>query len=418
MTLHGTPGDGGSPLRVRARRLASRVFRAAAWARRRLLTHAAAVGGARPGDVRPPVTADTLDLSAPEVAADPFPYYRELRRGGPVHFLPRQGFWLVIDYEGVQRALAQPQVFSSRAPEWMLVDRILLGADPPEHTAARQAVAGLFSAKALEEATAFAERAAERLLRPLCAGAGLDVLRGFGAPLSEEVAAHLIGFDDDALAALRAAQTAAADPGQWFAALDEVCAVAAPRTHAYSRILNDGKGALGEEEARKLIRFLWIAGTTTTRRVIATSVMMLLLHASLRPQVESDPALLSAFVQESLRLHPPEHSIARVTTAAVELSGVKLPAGAAVKLCLAAANRDPAQFADPHAFLPGRSPNRHLSFGSGVHRCVGASLARLEAAAALRVLLRLAPHFRAATPLGALRQVGFTNDTERLEIKS
>lgn len=418
MTLHGTSGGGGSPLRGKASRLASRVFRAAAWARRRLLPDGAAVGGARPGDVRRPVTAETLDLSAPEVAANPFPFYRELRRGGPVHFLPRQGFWLVLDYEGVQRALARPQLFSSRAPEWTVVDRILLGADPPEHTAARQAVAGLFSTRSLEEAAEFAERAAERLLRPLRDGRGLEVLLGLGAPLSEEVAAHLIGFDDAALAALRATQAGAADQGQWLDALDEVCVAAAPRTHAYGRILSDGKGAVGEEEARRLVRLLWIAGTTTTRRVIASSVMALLLHDSLRPQVESDPALLSSFVQETLRLHPPEHYVARVTTAAVELSGVKLPAGAAVRLCLAAANRDPTQFADPDAFLPARDPNRHLSFSSGVHRCVGASLARLEAAAALRVLLRLAPRFRAATPLGALREVGFANDTGRLEIKS
>lgn len=125
----------------------------------------------------------------------------------------------------------------------------------------------------------------------------------------------------------------------------------------------------------------------------------------------------SAFVEESLRLNPPEHSISRIAVTEVELSGVKIPAGALVKLCLGAANRDPAQFDEPELFLLDRAPNRHLSFGVGVHRCVGAPLARLETAAALRVLLRLEPRFRSVQSLETLRYVGFVNDTEELLIE-
>ena len=162
---------------------------------------------------------------------------------------------------------------------------------------------------------------------------------------------------------------------------------------------------------------MWIAGTTTTRRAIATSVLMLLRHPSLRECVGAEPSLLAAFVEESIRLHPPEHLLARATTAEAEVSGVKIPAGASVRLCLAAANRDPARFERPAALLLDRAQNRHLSFGSGIHRCVGAGLAQKEAATALRVLLRLAPRFRAIEPLDTLRFAGFTNDTERLIIE-
>jgi cytochrome P450 len=402
MTLPLIHGLGSLPLAGKVRRIASR------------LRHKLAPG-ARPA--RSYSTAATLDLSAPDVAGNPFPHYEELRRTGSVHFLPRNGFWLVIGYDEVHSALMQPQVFSSRAQDWMEVDSVLLGADPPQHTAARRAVSRLFSAEALEAQAAFAERSAERLLRTLGAGEALDVLRDFTFPLSEDVVAHLVGFDEATLAAARATQNNVNDLGQWLAALDAVIAGAAARTPAYGQLMRDGEGSFTHADVRSLIRFLWLAGTTTTRRATASSVLMLLRHPPARAQVEADPSLLSAFVDESLRMHPPEHTISRVAASEVELSGVKIPAGGWVKLCMGAANRDPARFDDPASFLLHRTPNRHLSFGGGIHRCVGASLARVEIAAALRVLLRLAPRFRSVQPLDTLRYAGFANDTEQLVIE-
>ena len=366
---------------------------------------------------RPPSTAETLDLSAPEVALDPFPHYEELRRTGSVHFLPRHGFWLVLGFDDAHAALMRPNLFSNRVPEWLAVDQTLLGADPPEHTAARRILGQLFSAQSLEAQAAFAGAAAERLLRPLAEGRACDVLPEFAAPLSEEVAAHLIGFDRETVAAIRAAQEAGQDLGQVLDSIDSIIAGAAERLPIYKQLLRDGEGKLAEAEARSLIRLLWVAGTTTTRRAVASSVLMLLRHEPVRLRVAADPRLLPAFVEESLRLHPPEHMLSRRTTAPAELSGVKLPAGAAVMLCVAAANLDPARFDHPAALLPERAPNRHLSFGGGIHRCLGAAVARAEAVAALRVLLRLAPRFRPVQPLGTLRFAGFVNDTERLVIE-
>ena len=396
------------PLTGWVRRLASRL---------RALSHARSHGLAEARPPRRPSTAETLDLSDPEVARDPFPHYEELRRAGSVHFLPRHGFWLVLGFDDVYAALTQPHLFSNRVPEWLAVDHVLLGADPPQHTAARRLLGQHFSSQALEAQAAFAERAAERLLRPLAEGRACDVHREFGTPLSEEVAAHLIGFDEETLEAFRATQAAGTDLGTVLAEMDAIIGRVAERLPMYGRLLLDGEGRLNEAEARSLIRLVWVAGTTTTRRVISSSVLMLLRNPAARLRVESDPGLLPAFVEESLRLHPPEHMLSRATTAPAELSGVKLPAGAAVMLCVAAANRDPARFEDPASLLLERAPSRHLSFGGGIHRCLGAAVARAEAAAALRALLRVAPRFRPAEPLGTLRFAGFVNDTERLVIE-
>ncbi|MDT5293805.1 MAG: hypothetical protein QOJ76_685 [Acidobacteriota bacterium] len=392
-----TPGKGSSLLTGKALRLASRL-------------RAKLIG-------RQPTAAATLDLSAPEVSRDPFPHYENLRRDGPVHFLPRQGFWLVVGYNEVYTALMRPEVFSNRVSDYQQVDRVLLGTDPPEHAAARRVVGRIFSAQALEAQAPFVERDAERLLRPLLAGEPFEVMRDFAAPLVEDTAAHLIGFDESAVASIRAAHVNAPHLQGLFDSLDSIIEDAADQTHVYDRLLRSGEAGLAGPQARSLIRLLWIAGTTTTRRAIASSVLLLLRHTEARRRVESEPSLLPAFVEESLRLHPPERMLSRVAADEAELSGVKIAAGASVKLCVAAANRDPSRFERPASLLLERTPNRQLSFSGGIHRCVGAALARTEMLVALRVLLRLAPGFRTARPLDTLGYAGFANDTERLEIE-
>lgn len=389
---------GSLPLAGGARRLASRLR-------------------ARLAPRRTPAAAETLDLYSPEYARDPFPFYEALRPAGSVHFLPRNGCWLVTGYEDVQWALARPRVFSNAVADWRAFDALMLGADPPGHTAARRVSNPHFPHQHSAELAAFAEGEAERLLRPLAAGAPCDVLIDFAAPLAEAAAARLVGFDEEALAAVRAAEGAARDIEGRLSALDAVIEGAAGRTTLYGELMRSGDWEHEPADVRSLVRLFWLAGTATTRRAIAASALMLLRHTSLRPRVASDPDALAAFLEETLRLLPPEHLLPRRAVTEVELSGVKIPEGALVRLCVAAANRDPAKFKDPETFLPGRTFNRHLSFGGGIHRCIGAGLARTVTAGAARTLLRLAPEFRAAVPLDALPFQRFVNDSERLVIE-
>ncbi len=311
-------------------------------------------------------SAETLDLSAHDVVANPFPFYEQLRLSGPVHFLPRNNCWLIIGFDEVYSALNQPNVFSSRVPDWSAVDDVILASDPPEHTPVRRIVAQWFSTLASPEQSAFAERTASKLLQPLSSGEKVDVFRDFSVPLSEEVAAHMIGFDQATLAEMRAAQHETTDLSDWLGKLDSVIQGAAGKIPAYAQLLREAQNTLDEKQVRSLVRFLWIAATTTTRRAIASSVLMLLRYPSVRSRVNSDLALLPAFVEESLRLHPPEHSLSRVAAQPVKLSGKEIPAGALVKLCIAAANRDPARFDQPNELLLDRTPNRQLSFGGGI----------------------------------------------------
>lgn len=366
---------------------------------------------------RLPAMAETFDLEHSEVARNPHPYFEDLRQQSPVHFLPKHNFWLVIGYDEVQAAMAQPEIFSNCTEEWLAVDALLLGADPPGHTAVRRAVGSLFSSEGLEAHGIFVAQAAQKLLEPLAKGQPLDVWHDFSAPLSEDVAAHVIGFDDSTVAAIRSATRSATDHHAMLLALDSIIAGAAGRLPLYEKLVNEGSEIFGPAESRSLIRLLWLAGVTTTRRALASSVLRLLLHPELKRQLLTEPPLMTTFVDECLRLHPPEFVVTRVATIDVEIGGVTIPAGGQVRLCLAAANRDPARFDNPNSFSLSRTPNRHLSFGGGIHRCLGATLARTSMGSALRVLLEQAPDFRSVHTLEKLRHTGFKDDLGELVIE-
>ncbi|HEX6100129.1 MAG TPA: cytochrome P450 [Thermoanaerobaculia bacterium] len=363
--------------------------------------------------------AKKIDLAAPAVARDPFPHYEELRRRGPVQYLARHGAWIVLGYDEVQSAFAQPQVFSNRP--YAEVDDVLLAADPPGHTPVRRIVMRYFAQDAVQRLSAFAEEKAESLLQPR-----MDAVADYAVALSEAVAAQLLGLSDDALAAIRSAPR---EVSLLVRALDQI----ADRAAIHESLLADG---LDDTRARSLVRLLWLAATTTTQRVIAHCVLHLLdggrgfspppsgvggvppprPGGGLKPRPTLD---VPAFVDEVLRLHPPELLVPRMTTQAVTLGGAAIPANAVVHLCLAAANRDPAKFDAPAELRLDRPPMRHFTFGSGIHHCVGATLGRRVVEASVRVLLARAPRLRAAQPLENL--VGWCSMTaspvERLLIE-
>jgi pimeloyl-[acyl-carrier protein] synthase len=164
----------------------------------------------------------------------------------------------------------------------------------------------------------------------------------------------------------------------------------------YHRLVSDG---LDERQARSIIRLLWLAAVTTTERAISWCVMRLLQHDDVRRHLERNPAQIAAFVEEVLRLHPPELMVPRMTTAETQLGGVTIPANAIVHLVIAAANRDPEIFANASELRLDRPATRHFSFGSGIHHCVGATLGRRTIETAVRTLLQRAPRFRSAQSL-------------------
>jgi len=343
-----------------------------------------------------PVESRELDLAAPECLRDPFAAYEILRRGGPVRYLPRQDFWIVLGHEEMRQVCSQPGVFSNSP--YADIDAVLIGRDPPEHTAVRRLIAQQFSAAILERVTTRVAQCVAPLIK-----SQFDAVNDFAVPLAGILAAELAGFDEPTTVLIRAAQEASLktqEPIRTFIeSLDEL----ADRAAVFSILLRDGKDFLDEAQVRSLVRFLWLAGTTTTQRAIAQNILCLLQSSGLHAQVRADPGLAGNLIEEVLRLHPPEHLIPRRTTCATDLGGVTIPSGALVQLCLAAANRDPREFTDAGTLRLDRDRNRHLSFGIGVHHCSGTALARRVIPMVITTLLRTAPHLHAAEPLDSVQ---------------
>jgi cytochrome P450 len=372
-----------------------------AWRRARAGTRALRV---KPRAPEPPASARTVDMESPSVRARIFDVYEELRRGGGAQRMERHGYWLVLGHADVLGALARPECFSSRVPSVERTDAVLLGSDPPDHTVIRRSLTRHFSAGEVARRTELAEHAAEELLRPLRDGRAFDVVSELARPLVHRTGADVLGVETAATASL-VEPTFAADGGtlQLYAALEGPLSRLAERSAAFAWLRAADGAGLDDEAARSLLRLLWIAGTDTLGRVLPLAVLLLLQNDGLRARIALDGRLAERFVDEVLRLRPPEHVVVRVATRDVEVGGATIPAGAMVRLSLAAANRDPARFDDPASIRLDRPPGAHLAFGGGVHRCIGAAQARAQLSAVLRVLLRVAPGLRNVQPLETIR---------------
>lgn len=318
-----------------------------------------------------PLAPAEIDLASPHMLRDPHPAYARLREIGPVVYLPRQQFWLAAGHRAVAAALARPDLFSS-AP-YRALDPVLAGADPPAHDEARASVARCLTPARLAAAEQAARDEAVRRLAP-----AFDGVTGFARPVARAAAGALVGLDADAAGAIPGAAAGG------FEAAAAALARLAPRAALHRALIDAAPGRLDGERAASLVRFLWLTTASTVERVVAWSLLAIAERPGLAARLAGGGA--GGVIEEVIRLHPPEHMILRRTTREAEVEGVRIPAGAAVMLCVSAANRDPALFDTPDRLVPERAAGPHLSFGAGPHVCPAAAAGRRIVAAALAAL--------------------------------
>jgi cytochrome P450 len=336
-------------------------------------------------------------FSQPHVARNPYPYFRELQASGPVHFLPAENAWLVLDYATIDEVLKRPEIFSSTLHQSF--DALLLGSDPPAHTTMRTLLQPLFSPQVLSELGSFAEAEAHRLLESLSRQPSFDLVSGFSLPLAKSVIARFLGLTMQEAGELERCLEGPVYGLGYLPQLEIFCRQYLSNakntmgaTGLLLRLVEEG--TLSMEEAVRLMRMLWIAGMTTTSMLLSQSVYQLLMHPHLAQNMRDDAGLIHKFVEECLRMEAPESELRRITMQPVELGGQPLPAGAIVMLGLRAANRDPNYFEQPDNIMLDRPVKRHLSFGGGYHYCLGVGMARTEARHALKAVLEVLPSLR------------------------
>jgi cytochrome P450 len=371
----------------------------------------------------------TFDLESlpPAFYENPYPWYRALLRFNPVKRLPN-GSYFLTRYTDLLAVYRNTQVFSSDktiefrpkfgdSPLYEHHTTSLVFNDPPLHTRVRRLIAGALTPRAIAAMEPDLVRLVENLLDRMAAKGRVDLIEDFAAAIPVEVIGNLLAVPHDERGPLRGWSLAI------LGALEPVLSQEAfnrgnqavqefliylqhlvedrrahpgnPERDVLTRLIRgegDGERLTATELLHNCV-FLLNAGHETTTNLIGNGLVALLERPEEKRRLIGEPALVKAAVEEVLRYESSNQLGNRITTQAVELGGVRMPPNTQITLCIGAANRDPAQFNGPDRFDVGRSPNRHLAFGSGIHQCAGMSLARLEGVVAISRFLARFPNY-------------------------
>jgi cytochrome P450 len=354
-----------------------------------------------------------MDPFLPENLADPYPYYARLRALGPATYLPDRNAWFVSTYSSVSQVLRNYREFVSglgssyhRVAEsgfrFPFIDN-----DPPEHTRIRRSVQGHFGKRPIEDLRPVVRADIERICAPAFAEGTVDVVEAFAKTIPDRTIQHVTGIPSPGAQTMAAWADSAfhvvgpePDPAYVQLIMEslgwlEEKGLAGMPAHCLGRLMmehggDDGLLAADGPERLFALASIWVAGVDTTNSLISNMI-----HAFTRfPQqwdiLRADRALIPAAVEEALRWDSPVRVFVRRTVADVELQGVTIPADADVCALFPAANRDPEAFERADDFdITLRRPKPHVAFGASIHLCLGAPVARLEAA---ELLAHLADH--------------------------
>ena len=359
----------------------------------------------------PIISADPFSL---ENLTEPHALHEQLREAGPVVRLDYYGIWGMARYEQVNAALKDWETFSSAAgaglsnfrkeKPWR-VPSLLLEADPPAHTRAREVVGPILAPPALRALRGSFEREADELVDRLVALGSFDVVSQLAEPYPLKVFGDAVGLPEgnrenllpyanmvfNAFGPrnqlLATAMTDAQTVQGWIA------------TNCSREVLRPGSfgaqiwaaaeaGKIPEEWAPLLVRSLLSAGLDTTINGLTATIYALASHQEQWNTLRANPSLAAAAFEETLRWESPVQTFFRTTTRDVEVAGVRIPAEEKVLLFLGSANRDPRRWSNPDTFDIRRNASGHVGLGMGIHRCVGQTVARVEAEILLKALAR------------------------------
>jgi len=371
-----------------------------------------------------------FDPSDPGFIADPYPVYRRLRDDHPILWNPETGQWLLSRHADVNRLLrdrrlgrtylhqathaemGRPEPPAWHAPFHELNDAGMLDLEPPDHTRIRRLVLKAFTPRTVEAMRTRIQAVVDALVDGFGGAGEIDLIADFAEPLPVTVIAELLGIpeadrhhlrpwsadmclmyelnpsDDSARRAVRASE-------EFGAYLRELLAERRTRPgddliSALAAVVDDGD-TLTETELVATCVLLLNAGHEASVNGAGNGWWTLFRHPDALSRLKAEPELLPTAIEELLRFDTPLSLFERWVLEPIEIDGLEIPRGGEVALLFGSANRDPAAFAEPDVLDLARDPNPYLSFGAGIHYCLGAPLAKLELGIAFGTLLRRVP---------------------------
>ncbi len=351
-----------------------------------------------------------FDSTDPAFVRNPYPIYDELRRSGK-RLRNETGAWLLLDHADVVAALRDRRLSSDprnaerpagmpEPPPGLDDFRVMLLCDPPDHTRLRRLAGHAFTPRAVEALRPRVEQLVDSMLDTAPEAGDVDIMSHIAFPLPVLVICDLLGVPPEDQASFKEWSTGIArlldgitDPTVIGPALPSLVQLvqylvdliaerrSQPRDDLLSDLIaaEDGGTALSPNELIAMAVMLFVAGHETTTNLIGNGTLALLRHPDAYRALATNPQSVPSAVEELLRYDSPVQATVRAATEPLTVGPHDLRPGERILCVLAAANRDPQVFPDPHALHLDRNPVKHLAFGSGIHHCLGAPLARLEA---------------------------------------
>jgi cytochrome P450 len=382
-----------------------------------------------------------VNLASAEFKANPFPFYAQLRAEAPVyrmtaHRPTKSPLWLITRYQDVAAVLKDERLVKDhkntlppdqvRKTSWLpgffnILDNNMLDMDEPDHTRLRGLVHKVFTPGRVEQMRTRVQQLADELLETAARKKHFDLVEDYALPIPITMISEVLGVPVEDRAKFHRWTKRLTSLSQPLHLLMTIPAFIGLLTYIRKlckmRRLNpqddlisamaqsDENGQiLTDDELQGMVVLLLIAGHETSVNLISSGTLALLEHPDQFDLLRQTPALIKTATEELLRYYPPiETATQRYAREDITIAGVTIPRGEQVMAVIASANRDAAQFENPDTLDITRENNKHLSFGQGIHYCVGAPLARLEGHIALNTLLAHMPNLRLNVPAESLR---------------
>jgi cytochrome P450 len=385
---------------------------------------------------------EPVNLASPQFKANPFPFYAQLRAEAPVYRTTMNGaaknpLWFITRYQDVASVLKDERFVkdpknallpnemprASRLPGFFhIMDNNMLKMDAPDHTRLRVLVHKVFTPARVEQMHQRVQQLADELLDKAAKNKHFDLIEHYALPIPFTIISEVLGVPAVDYAKIYAWKKSLMSPVSgriqrlgrvptflgFFNYIRKLCHMRRvdPQDDLISALAkaDDNGEMLSDEELQGMVVLLLVAGHETAVSLISNGTLALLEYPDQFDLLRQNPTLIKSATEEFLRYYPPiETATDRYAREDVTIEGVTIPRGGKVMAVIASANRDESQFENPDTLDLSRENNKHLSFGQGIHYCMGAPLARLEGHIAFNTLLARMPNLRLEVPIESLR---------------